>query len=150
MQSHIGSVVLWLASTLRGWVQSSSELLCELWWKCTTSAELLIIHLWCLYMYETWSCHTYSYAFGFILKTGCDNKATWFYIHDSMMTNAHSKAKGATDNSMITHSATSKGAAWFFPCVLSCQTRRMCGSLALLIVLVAPRHLVPLRVTCTN
>ena len=31
MQSHLGSVVLCLASTLRGWVQSSSELLCELW-----------------------------------------------------------------------------------------------------------------------
>ena len=31
MQSHIGSVVLCLASTLRGWVQSSSELLRELW-----------------------------------------------------------------------------------------------------------------------
>ena len=39
MQSHLGSVVLWLASTLCGWVQSSSELLRELWWKCTTSAE---------------------------------------------------------------------------------------------------------------
>ena len=39
MQSHLGSVVLCLASTLRGWVQSSSELLRELWWKCTTSAE---------------------------------------------------------------------------------------------------------------
>ena len=24
---------------MRGWVQSSSELLRELWWKCTTSAE---------------------------------------------------------------------------------------------------------------
>ena len=33
---------------------------------------LLIIHLWCLYMYETLSWHTYSYAFGFVLKTGCD------------------------------------------------------------------------------
>ena len=31
MQSHLGSVVLCLASTLRGWVQSSSELLRELW-----------------------------------------------------------------------------------------------------------------------
>ena len=31
MQSHIGSVVLCLASTLRGWVQSSSEILRELW-----------------------------------------------------------------------------------------------------------------------
>ena len=35
---------------------------------------LLIIHLWCLYMYETWSWHTYSYAFGFVLKTGCDSQ----------------------------------------------------------------------------
>ena len=25
-------------------------------------------------MYETWSWHTYSYAFGFVLKTGCDNR----------------------------------------------------------------------------
>ena len=33
---------------------------------------LLIIQLWCLYTYGTWSWHTYSYAFGFILKTGCD------------------------------------------------------------------------------
>ena len=33
---------------------------------------LLIIHLWCLYMYETWSWHTYSYAFDFLLKIGCD------------------------------------------------------------------------------
>ena len=39
MQSHLGSVVLCLASTLHGWVQSSSELLCELWWKCSTSTE---------------------------------------------------------------------------------------------------------------
>ena len=39
MQSHLGSVVLCLASTLRGWVQSSLELLRKLWWKCTTSAE---------------------------------------------------------------------------------------------------------------
>ena len=31
MQSHLGSVVLCLVSTLRGWVQSSSELLRELW-----------------------------------------------------------------------------------------------------------------------
>ena len=31
MQSHLGSVILCLVSTLRGWVQSSSELLCELW-----------------------------------------------------------------------------------------------------------------------
>ena len=31
MQSHLGSLVLCLASTLRGWVQSSSELLRELW-----------------------------------------------------------------------------------------------------------------------
>ena len=31
MQSHLRSVVLCLASTLRGWVQSSSELLRELW-----------------------------------------------------------------------------------------------------------------------
>ena len=31
IQSHLGSVVLCLASTLRGWVQSSSELLRELW-----------------------------------------------------------------------------------------------------------------------
>ena len=31
MQLHLGSVVLCLASTLRGWVQSSSELLRELW-----------------------------------------------------------------------------------------------------------------------
>ena len=31
MQSHLGSVVLCLARTLRGWVQSSSELLRELW-----------------------------------------------------------------------------------------------------------------------
>ena len=31
MQSHLGSVVLCLASTLCGWVQSSSELLRELW-----------------------------------------------------------------------------------------------------------------------
>ena len=31
MQSHIGSVVLCLANTLRGWVQSSSKLLRELW-----------------------------------------------------------------------------------------------------------------------
>ena len=31
MQSHLESVVLCLASTLRGWVQSSSELLPELW-----------------------------------------------------------------------------------------------------------------------
>ena len=31
MQSHLGSVVLCLASTLRGWVQSSSEILRELW-----------------------------------------------------------------------------------------------------------------------
>ena len=28
---------------MRGWVQSSSELLRELWWKCTTSAELKLI-----------------------------------------------------------------------------------------------------------
>ena len=26
-------------------------------------------------MYETWSWHTYSYAFGFILETGCDSLA---------------------------------------------------------------------------
>ena len=31
MQSHLGSVILCLASTLRGWVQSSSKLLRELW-----------------------------------------------------------------------------------------------------------------------
>ena len=31
MQSHLGSVVLCLASTFHGWVQSSSELLRELW-----------------------------------------------------------------------------------------------------------------------
>ena len=31
MQSHLGSVVLCLARTLRGWVQSSLELLRELW-----------------------------------------------------------------------------------------------------------------------
>ena len=30
---------------------------------------LLIIHF---YMYETRSWHTYSYAFGFVLKIGCD------------------------------------------------------------------------------
>jgi hypothetical protein len=35
---------------------------------------LLIIHLWCPYMYETWSWHTYRYAFGFVLKTGCDTR----------------------------------------------------------------------------
>ena len=29
---------------------------------------LLIIPLWCRYMYGTWSCHTYSYAFGFSFK----------------------------------------------------------------------------------
>ena len=39
MQSHLGSVVLCLASTLCGWVKSSSKLLSELWWKCTTTAE---------------------------------------------------------------------------------------------------------------
>ena len=33
---------------------------------------LLILPLWRHYMYETWSWHTYSYAFGFLLKTGCD------------------------------------------------------------------------------
>ena len=34
---------------------------------------LLIIPLWRHYMYGTWSWHTYSYAFGFLLKIGCDN-----------------------------------------------------------------------------
>ena len=36
---------------------------------------LLIIPLWRRYMYETWSWHTYSYTFGFLLKTGCDTAA---------------------------------------------------------------------------
>jgi len=34
---------------------------------------LLINLLWRYYMYETWSWHTYSYAFGFLLKTGYDS-----------------------------------------------------------------------------
>ena len=32
---------------------------------------LFIIPLWHRYMYGTWSWHTYSYAFGFVLKIGC-------------------------------------------------------------------------------
>ena len=32
---------------MRGWVQSSSELLRELWWKCTTSAEWKLIYQSC-------------------------------------------------------------------------------------------------------
>ena len=36
---------------------------------------LLIIPLWRHYMYGTWSWHAYSYAFGFVLKTGCDSYA---------------------------------------------------------------------------
>ena len=33
-------------------------------------------------MYETWSWHTYSYAFGFVLKTGCDRK----WVHQARCT----------------------------------------------------------------
>ena len=31
-----------------------------------------------LYIYETWSWHTYSYAFGFLLKTECDSSLFGF------------------------------------------------------------------------
>ena len=39
MQSHLGKCGIVPDQHMRGWVQSSSELLRELWWKCTTSAE---------------------------------------------------------------------------------------------------------------
>ena len=55
MQSHLGSVVLCLASTLHGWVQSSSELLRELWLKCTTSAELKLIYQPCSRSRAAWT-----------------------------------------------------------------------------------------------
>jgi hypothetical protein len=45
-KGHVASLcnhtsVVWYGAlqTPHGWVQSSSELLCCLWWKCTTSAE---------------------------------------------------------------------------------------------------------------
>ena len=39
MQSYLRKCDMVLGPHLHGWVQSSSELLRELWWKCTTSAE---------------------------------------------------------------------------------------------------------------
>ena len=36
---------------------------------------LLTILLWHHYMYGIWSWHIYSYAFGFLIKTGCDRWA---------------------------------------------------------------------------
>ena len=39
VQSYLRKCDMMLGPHLRGWVQSSSELLRELWWKCTTSTE---------------------------------------------------------------------------------------------------------------
>ena len=41
------------------------------------------IHLWCLYMYKTWSWHTYSYVFVFKKKSGVTKYIPVIVLSDS-------------------------------------------------------------------